>query len=122
LLRLKELREGKNMTQYELARALDVQPSRVGLWEQGRRSPRDNMKKALADFFGVTVDYLMGYTDENNAYYLDPEVEEYANAIHKEPSLKLLFDASRGLQKEDIDEVVNFVRYQKAKRAGVYDD
>ncbi|MBR0290400.1 MAG: helix-turn-helix transcriptional regulator [Selenomonadaceae bacterium] len=60
LLPLKELRESKEMTQAELSKALKISPSTVGMWEQGRRQPDCEMLKRIADYFGVTADYLLG--------------------------------------------------------------
>jgi len=45
-------------TQEDIAKAVGVTTSAVGMYERGERIPRDEIKKALASFFGVTVDYL----------------------------------------------------------------
>lgn len=59
-LPLKELRERKGITQSALSKIMQVSPSTVGMWEQGRREPDyDNLKK-LANLFDVTIDYLLG--------------------------------------------------------------
>lgn len=57
---LKALRERKNITQADLAAALEVSPPAVGLWEQGRRQPDSDTLVRIANFFGVTTDYLLG--------------------------------------------------------------
>ena len=59
----KALRGRKNITQAELAAVLEVSPAAVGLWEQGRRQPDSDMLVKIANFFGVSTDYLLG----NNA-------------------------------------------------------
>lgn len=63
--RLKQLREVKKITQKNLARALSVGVSTVAMWETGVRHPDHEMLVKIADFFGVSVDYLLGrdYTD-----------------------------------------------------------
>lgn len=38
-------------------------PSIIGMWEENRPSPDNNALKKLADFFNVSVDYLLGRTD-----------------------------------------------------------
>lgn len=59
-LPLKKLRETKDITQAEFSKVMDVAPSTIGLWEQGRREPNYNILNKIADYFGVSVDYLLG--------------------------------------------------------------
>ncbi|SJZ38382.1 helix-turn-helix domain-containing protein [Garciella nitratireducens] len=61
--RLKALRNEKNMTQSELAKLLNVSPSTIGMYEQGRRDPDTKTLAFLAEYFDVTTDYLLGRTD-----------------------------------------------------------
>lgn len=58
--RLKQLRNERNLTQSELAKAIGVSAATIGNYEQGTREPRNNeMWKKLAYFFNVSIDYLM---------------------------------------------------------------
>ena len=57
--RIAVLRKNVGMSQAELARALGVSPSAVGMYEQGRREPSAAGFVALAQVFGVTTDYLL---------------------------------------------------------------
>lgn len=57
--RIAALRKHAGMSQAELARALGVSPSAVGMYEQGRREPSAAGFVALARIFGVTTDYLL---------------------------------------------------------------
>lgn len=56
--RIKNLRQEKKMSQQELADAINVACSTVSMYENGERIPRDQIKLAIANLFGVTVDYL----------------------------------------------------------------
>lgn len=56
--RLKELRKSRNKTTIELAQALNVSTSTVGMWESGQRVPRDELKKSIADYFNKTVESI----------------------------------------------------------------
>lgn len=59
-LRLKELREAAGYrSQQAFADAFGVVQSTVGNWEAGSRMPSHELTKRLAEFFGVTVDYLL---------------------------------------------------------------
>lgn len=64
--RLKELRERKGTTQEELAALLKVPRSTVAKWETGRQDFKSETIVFLADYFGVSADYLLrGVSAEN---------------------------------------------------------
>ena len=65
-IRLKELRNEKKLNQDELANILGISPSAVGMYERNQREPDDEMKFKIANFFNVSVAYLMGETDKRN--------------------------------------------------------
>ena len=62
--RLKQLRLQHGLTQKELAKVMGVSSSAVGMWEIGRNEPDYKTLKRLADFFKVSIDYLLGKTDD----------------------------------------------------------
>ena len=66
-IRLKELREQLGFSQARFARAIGVSQSTVGMWESGKNTPTFSTLESLANYFGVTVDYLLGRTDEPNS-------------------------------------------------------
>lgn len=57
--RIAALRRRKNISQGELARRLQVSPSAVGMYEQGRREPSAELLVRLSRELGVSVDYLL---------------------------------------------------------------
>lgn len=57
--KLKECRKQKKLSQQALADILNVSQSTVGNWESGSREPDFNTLKVIAEFFGVTIDYLL---------------------------------------------------------------
>ena len=57
--RIAALRKNAHMSQAELARALRVSPSTVGMYEQGRREPAAATLVELARIFRVSTDYLL---------------------------------------------------------------
>ena len=57
--KVQELRRQKGLTQQELADALYVSRTAVSKWESGRGYPQIDSLKAIAGFFGVTVDELL---------------------------------------------------------------
>lgn len=61
--RLKNLRQQKNFTQQELAKAIFVSRSTIAKWENGLGLPSDTNLKALCDFFGVEENWLLDRND-----------------------------------------------------------
>lgn len=61
--RLYELREEAGLTMAELARAVGVSDATICKWEKGETSPMSYAVITLAQFFGVTADYLLGLDD-----------------------------------------------------------
>lgn len=60
---LRELRKAKGLKQSELADRLGLAPSTISMYEQGRREPDEETLKAIAKFFDVSTDYLLGHDD-----------------------------------------------------------
>lgn len=64
--RLKELRKVMGLTQEELADEIGVSKITILRWENGERVPKSDKAQALADFFGVSVGYLLGYEADSD--------------------------------------------------------
>lgn len=62
---LKELRIEKGIGQAELARNIGVSNGIVSLWENKKREPTMSSLIALAKYFNVSLDYLVGLDVEN---------------------------------------------------------
>lgn len=76
---LKELRTKKGWTQATLSSKLNVSPSTIGMWEQGRREPAYDFLTRIADIFGVSTDYLLGRRDKNYTMSLSDEQMDLLN-------------------------------------------
>ena len=59
---LKALRKSKGLTQDDLAKILKVSRSTIGMYENASREPDYETLEAIADYFNVDIDYLLGRT------------------------------------------------------------
>lgn len=59
-MRLKELRESKGLTQKEVAKVIGYTQLSYARYENGKREPDISTLCKLANYFNVTVDYLIG--------------------------------------------------------------
>lgn len=57
---IKYLRESKHLNQKELAEKLNIATSTLSQYENNIRVPSDDIKIKIADYFNVTIDYLLG--------------------------------------------------------------
>jgi len=86
--RLKELRELQKMTRVELAEKIGVTKLTILNWEHGTHEIKGSNAKKLADYFNVSIPYLLGYNtlsdlvakinewaDERNLKQADPKIQ-----------------------------------------------
>ena len=66
--RIRDLREDRDLTQADLARVLSCTQACYSNYENGRREIPSEVLGLLADFYGVSVDYLMGRTNTKMPY------------------------------------------------------
>ena len=59
-IRIKELRTSHGLTQVEFAKQLAVSKQAVSNWENNNIQPSIDMLLKIADFFGVSTDFLLG--------------------------------------------------------------
>ncbi|MBO5746626.1 MAG: helix-turn-helix transcriptional regulator [Clostridia bacterium] len=64
--RLKELRKSKKITQLMLALELKTNQNTISRYETGEREPGINEIIAIANYFNVSVDYLLGVTNNSD--------------------------------------------------------
>ena len=67
--RLLQLRKEANLTQDELAVILKINKHSISSYERGKSEPSDEIKIAIANYFNVSVDYLLGVTDVPSALH-----------------------------------------------------
>ena len=62
-LKLKDLRKSKNISQLKLAMDLNMSQNTISRYETGEREPGINELILFADYFDVSIDYIVGRTD-----------------------------------------------------------
>ena len=73
-------------------------------------TPNAKKVKMIADYFHVSLEYLMnGETEDAEPYYINDDARELAQFLFENPDYKVLFDASRTVKKEDIQFVKDMI-------------
>lgn len=65
---LRSLRLQSKLTQTELGKALHLSQRAISHYESGQRFPDENTLNLIADYFNVSIDYLLGRTNIKNIY------------------------------------------------------
>lgn len=65
---LSDLRKNRNLSQRALSDTLGLSHSTIGMYESGQREPNFETLKKIASFFNVSIDYLLGLTDDKNDF------------------------------------------------------
>lgn len=85
--RLKELRKQKGLTQQGLADKISVSKITILRWENEERQIKPEKAQQLADFFGVSVGYLLGFSNDVEKHHFEwDEISEISKPyLVKEP-------------------------------------
>lgn len=97
--RLYDLRKDAGMTQDELADLLKISKHSISAYERDKNEPPDAIKIAIARYFKVTVDYLVGLSD-------DPSPSQPENIFHLPPHFP----------QESLSELQNYAEYLTYKK------
>jgi transcriptional regulator with XRE-family HTH domain len=125
--RIKQRRLELGYTADTLAKLLNKNRATIYRYENGdiENMPIDVLEP-LAKALNTTPAYLMGWQEphqENKSitsnqiegYYVDPETAEYAEMLRTRPEMRMLFSASRGISKEEMQEAVNYIEFIKSR-------
>lgn len=97
-----KLRDERHVKDATVANATGINKSTFTDWKTGRSVPKREKLQKIADYFGVSVDYLMtGETKPD--YYLNDDTRDLAQFLFDNPGYKVLFDTVRGVKKEDLE-------------------
>lgn len=91
--KLKELLEEKSVTPYRVAKEIGVSQTTIKNWVTGYTAPKERHIKALADYFGITTDELLGKEKQPTTL----------GELH--PANRKLMELSRTLSPEEAEKV-----------------
>lgn len=119
--RLKSIMKGRKITQTELAKRTGIRQSSISDWLNDRYEPKQDKVYIIAKALNVSPAWLLGYdeniptNEQSSNYYLDAETAEYAEMLRTRPEMRMLFSASRGISKEDMEKAVEYIELLKLK-------
>lgn len=105
----KELRLEKDLSQDAIAKELDVSPALISKWENNQSTPGPEMLEYIADYFDVSIDYLVGRTNDKRYFKSTNEDLEIINSVYDE-----LRSVSISSQKFIYDSILSLISSLKA--------
>lgn len=116
--KITELKKQKGFTNAKLSELSGVPLGTVSKIVSGQtKDPQIGALVAIANALDCSIEDFVDDTptdnNETSVYYLSDEVSKMAQEIYDNPELRILFDASRKLEKEDILTVVSLVKRMK---------
>lgn len=102
MIRLSELRKEKNLSQRQMAERFNVSQGTYCNWEKGTTEPSIEQLIEMSKFFGVSVDYLIGNTDEEGNIVLSREPASDLHTLY-------------GLEPESRNLVINLINKLKER-------
>lgn len=109
LNRLAELRKSNGLSQQQFAKIFGVAQNTVSNWENGNRLVDTENLQKIADYFGVTTDYVLC---RDSAPVSQPTTDR---TVSDEDIMFALFDGDKDITPEMFDEVKNFARFVREK-------
>ena len=115
--RIQELCKQKNVSMNKVETDLGFGKGYIS--KLGKSTPNAAKLHQLSDYFGVSVDYLINGEDtKEQGYYINPETAAIAQDIFENKELRLLFDAARDAEPEDLETVHSMLLALKRKEKG----
>lgn len=95
-----------------LAKYMGVTSATVSDWMHGKKMPRVDKIKSLANYFHIKMTDLV--EEHPQDYYFNPETARVAQAIFDDRDLHALFDAAQDSKPEDLQMAADLLRRLKA--------
>ena len=115
--KLRSLRQEKKLSQVELSKKLNVTSQALSQYELGKRIPDAEMIIRIADFFDVSVDYLLDRTNEritvDNMKAILASDSAFARALDKlttRKELQELFKITKDLSRERVEQIIRIIK------------
>lgn len=118
-----KLLKARGITIYKFCKDTGVSESTVYTWKKKKTQCNAKLQKIVCEYFSITADYLMTgeEKDDSSKYYLNDETAAIAQDIFENKELRLLFDAARDAEPEDLETVHSMLLALKRKERGNID-
>ncbi len=97
----------RGVSTYRVAKETGIPQQTFSKWKNGISTPKADKLQKIADYFGVTVEYLMG--NDKTITKEDIELQNYLEELRTRPELKMLFSLTKNATKADVEKAVKII-------------
>ncbi|NBH15586.1 XRE family transcriptional regulator [Lachnospiraceae bacterium] len=107
-----QLCKKNNVTPYRVCKETGLTTSTISNWKAGRYTPKQDKLQKIADFFDVSIEYLINgkEKEESSGYYLDEETAKLAQEMFEDEDMRSLFDMKRNMPPERFQAHMDFMK------------
>lgn len=118
-----ELLQKHGVSTYRVSKETGIAQSVFSSWKNGISTPKQDKMQKIADYFNVSLEYLMTGEEKKGGekYYLNDETAKIAQDIFENKELRMLFDTARDAEPEDLQAVHHMLLALKRKGLGDID-
>lgn len=125
-----QLLKERGVTVYRVSKETGISQTTFIEWRQGKYTPKADKMQKIADYFDVSVDYLLGKTDikkeptvtvydeHDNIVRLDDETIQLLDSLRTRPDMKMLFSISSKATPEDVLKAVKIIEALRDESEG----
>lgn len=119
LQRILDKKEELGITDVKMQKDLGIYASAFSEWRSGRSKSYSKYISQIADYLGVSADYLLGtdtikvVDEERNIIVLDDDTLEIIRSLRERPEMKMVFSTMKKATKEDIIQAVKIIEALK---------
>lgn len=115
-----QLLQSFGISAYKFCKDTGISQSTISTWKKKRNLISGELAKEIADYFDVSLEYLMTgeERDSGDKYYLNDETAAMAQKLFENKDLRILFDAAQDADPEDLKTTYDMLMALKRKERG----
>lgn len=115
-----ELLQKHGVSTYKVSMETGIAQSIFSSWKRGISKPKQDKMQKIADYFNVSVNYLMTGKEKEGGetYYLNDETKEIAQEIFEKKELRMLFDVTRKSTPQRLMAYYNMIKELESQEHG----
>lgn len=104
------LLEQRHLKAADVCKGTGLPSSLFSEWKRGKSTPKADKLKKIADFFEVSVEYLMTGEENTPIYYTNEETARLAQEMYEDEDMRSLFDMKRNMPPERFKAHIEFMK------------
>lgn len=109
-----DLCKKKGIRPNAVSKATGISTATLTAWKQGKYTPKPDKLQKIANYFGVSLEYIMT-GESSDGYYYNGETLQMAQTLYENPELHMLFSATKDATPSELKSFYDMVMIMKRK-------